>query len=571
MQEFLIEQVDSRHSKPALKVNDFFVHSKYDPIIEAERIASLNYEIHHTHIVFGYGLGYIVDALLGKVHSEKIIIIDPLIEKGILDIESRHKNTEQIIYWGNNQVNTLAFTISRIASGLDLKIKIICAPNYDKLFMKEYYELLKYISEFQNKTIVNQNTVVIFSEQWQSNLAQNILPIIQDETLSVLHNKFDLPIVVASGGPSLTKQLELLKQIKEHVIIIAAGSTINSLLAARIEPDFVISIDGGEPNYNHFKELRIENARLIYSVFNHPGVRKSFEKRAFVFAETSQLPITKYLYEKFDIDLPLITGGGTVAHFSLSIAQLFNSGPIAMIGQDLAYTDNLSHAANNKHSENIDSSDPNLVWTDGYYGEKVLTSRVFLSMKVTFEEMLRFQKPSVPLFNCTEGGVKLAGYKQIPFKEFVDIYVDKNVVKDLGEIDGEKYSRKTKEELLIILDEEIKILDILDRRLLEALNLLEKNDSKTSFNKKILKKLDKIDTQIESLTKDIQIHFLVNPIVIEIGNCFLEKPNETPEETYERVYKQTKTLYTRLLAAIKLSKQNVRAISQLLNNKKENI
>ncbi|EON70434.1 motility associated factor glycosyltransferase family protein [Lysinibacillus sphaericus] len=566
MQEFIVEQVNSRQAQPGLKVNEFFIHSKYNPIIEAERIATTYYENHHTHIIFGYGLGYIVDALLPKVHDGKIIIIDPLIEKGILNINSRHENVEQIIYWDNKQVNTLAYIVSSIAKGLDLKIKIICAPNYDKLFMQEYYEILKYISEFQNKTIVNQNTVIFFSEQWQNNLAQNLLPIVQDETLSVLHNKLNLPIVVASGGPSLTKQLGLLKQIQEYVIIIAAGSTINSLLAAQIEPDFVVSIDGGEPNYNHFKELKLEKARLIYSVFNHPGIRNAFEKRAFVFAETSQLPIKKYLYDKFDIDTPLITGGGTVAHFSLSIAQLLNSGPIALIGQDLAYTNNLTHASNNKHTQNIDNSNANVVWADGYDGEKVLSSRVFMSMKVTFEEMMRFNKPAVPLYNCTEGGIKLKGYDQIPFKEFVERYINMQQLKDLSEIDGEKYSRKSDGEIIDILEEEIKILNKLDRILSDALHLLANNHSKTSFNPKTLKKLDKIDKQIETLTKDVQMHFLVNPIVIEVGNCFLEKPNETPEETYQRIYNQTHTLYTRLLEAIGKSKLNVRQTIALLEN-----
>lgn len=566
MQEFIVEEVNSRQSQPTLKVNEFFVHSKYNPIIEAERIATTYYENHHTHIIFGYGLGYIVDALLPKVHDGKIIIIDPLIEKGILNISSRHANVEQIIYWDNKQVNTLAYIVSSIAKGLDLKIKIICAPNYDKLFMQEYYEILKYISEYQNKTIVNQNTVILFSEQWQKNLAQNLLPIVRDETLSALHNKFDLPIVVASGGPSLTKQLGLLKQIQDHVIIIAAGSTINSLLAANIEPDFVVSIDGGEPNYNHFKDLRLKKARLIYSVFNHPGIRDSFKKRAFVFAETSQLPITKYLYKKFNIDIPLITGGGTVAHFAVNIAQMLNSGPIALIGQDLAYTNNLTHASNNKHTQNIDSTNTNLVWADGYDGEKVLTSRVFMSMKVTFEEMMKFSTPSIPIYNCTEGGIKLKGYEQLPFKKFAERFINKQQLKDLSMIDGKRYSRKSEKEIIAILEEETKILNKLEGILSDALHFLASNHSKTSFNQKVLKKLDKIDRQIETLTKDIQIHFLVNPIVIEIGNCFLEKPNETPEEAYQRVYNQTHTLYTRLLEAIEKSKLNIRQIISLLEN-----
>lgn len=567
-----IEHLTSKKNIPTLTVNNYFLHSKYDPMVEAERIAHSNYSMHHTIILFGYGLGYIVDELLKKIENEHIVIIDPLIEAGLIEIAERHTKEKKVMYWEESHTNTLGFTIASLSDGLELKLKTICSPNYDSLFQKEYYELLRYIRDFQNKTQINNNTVTYFAEQWQRNLAYNLTSIVQDNSLSVLHNKFNVPVVIASGGPSLTKQLPLLKKMEKHVIIIAAGSTINSLLAANIEPDFVVSIDGGEPNYQHFKHLTCENTRLIYSTFNHHGIRKSFKKKGYVFAAMKQATIVKYLHDKFDMEIPMILGGGTVAHFSYSIAHLLNSGPIAILGQDLAYTNNQTHAQNNKHTQKVEQLEElnvDLIKVEGYYGEEVLTSKSFNSMKMTFEEIMKFHIPEVPVYNCTEGGIKINGLPQMAFKEFVNEYVDVKKIKDLSILDEDSAVTKTNEEIAKVLKEEQETLEELKKSLEEAVSALEKNNSKTQFKPQTLKKLNRLDKKIEHLSKDVQVHFLVSPITLEIEMKFLEQPNETPEEKYNRVFKQSETLYKKLLHAFDTSKVLASEVMEKLEEESE--
>ncbi|OMC89151.1 hypothetical protein BK128_04275 [Viridibacillus sp. FSL H7-0596] len=571
--EIKIEHLTSKKNIPTVTVNGLLLHSKYDPIVEAERIAQSNYSMHHTIILFGYGLGYLVDELLNKVENEHIVIIDPLIENGFLEICERHKNENKVVYWEAGHTNTLGYTIAGLSDGLELKLKTISSPNYDSLFQKEYYKLLRYLRDFQDKTQINNNTVTFFAEQWQKNLAYNLTSIVQDNSLSILQNKFNVPVVIASGGPSLTKQLPLLKKMEKHVIIIAAGSTINSLLAANIEPDFVVSIDGGEPNYHHFKGLTCENARLIYSTFNHHGIRKSFQKKGYVFTAMEQGSIVKYLHDKFDMEIPMVLGGGTVAHFTYSIAHLLNSGPIAMLGQDLAYTNNQTHAQSNKHAkqvEQLEDLNVELLKVEGYYGEEVLTSRSFNSMKMTFEEIMKFHIPEVPVYNCTEGGLKIRGLSQMAFKEFIDEYVDVNITKDLSILEEESISNKSNEEIVKVLKEEQETLAELQKSLEKAISALEKNKSKTQFKQNTLKKLDKIDKKIDRLSKDVQVHFLVSPITLDIEMKFLEQPNETPEETYIRVFKQSETLYRRLLHAFETSKVLASEVIEKLEEESEN-
>lgn len=353
------------------------------------------------------------------------------------------------------------------------------------------------------------------------------------------------------------------------MIIIASGSTVNSLLAADLEPDFVLSIDGGEPNYKHFKDLQFDKARLIYSPYNHSGVRKSFRKRGYVFTQVNQEEIGKYLLDNIGINLPVLAGGGTVAHYGVTVARLLNSGPIAMIGQDLAYTNNQTHAKGNKFAkevEDITKLNKELIPVEGYYGEEVITSRDFLSMKMVFEEIIRFYKPLVPIFNCTEGGVKLKGYEQLPFQDFVDTYVDTNKVKNLDHLDNNNAIYKTDKEVVDIYKKELKLIGDLENLLIKGIHVLHKVKNNTFFDQHTLNLFDKIEKEINQKSKKIQVHFLIGPITIEVSNCYLEKPNETQKEAFDRVWNQTYTLYKRLLEAFDKVKVNLRDVITEIEN-----
>ncbi|KOS60736.1 motility associated factor glycosyltransferase family protein [Lysinibacillus agricola] len=573
MAKYTIEKIVAKTGQEVYRVNNYYLHSKYDPISEAGRLVEKEYKINCIHILFGYGNGYILDALLDKVKNESIIIIDPLLDDGTLQVFARHMQLKNVYYWSEHHNNTLGFVISKLANGLNLKIHVFASSNYNQIFKQEYKEILLYIRDFQNRMQVNYNTEVQFSNEWQQNFTKNVLQIAKDNTLLSLENKFDLPVVLAASGPSLTKQLPLLKEVEQNVLIIAAGSTINALLDANIEPDFVISIDGGKWNYEHFKNLSLQNARLIYAPYNHPGVRKSFKKQAFIFSQIGHESMGGYLYEHMGINLPIIAGGGTVAHYGVTVAGLLNSGPIAMIGQDLAYTNNQTHAQGNKFIntvQDLKELGKDLFEVDGYNGEPVQTSREFLSMKMVFEEIAQFHKPSVPLFNCTEGGVSLRGYEQLPFKSFIEQYVDTKTYKDLSTIETIK-PFKTSDGIIAIYKNEVKIINDLQRSINKGLEKLNKIQHNIYFDEKTLIVLDEIEKKIEEKTKMIQIHFLIAPITYEVANQFLPKEFETQEETYKRSWNQTNTLYKRLLEALEKSKKNLQGVIDTVENNNQEL
>lgn len=558
----IIETIETKTGNLTLKVNDYFLHSKYNPIIEAQKFVESHYEPHHMHILFGYGLGYIVDSLKEQLKfNEPFIVIDPLFDDSLLNVQERHKTNEvDKSLYSSESIEKLEYIVNAIKNfDYQKTFKIICAPNYDKLFPEFYINLLKKVKNIQKSNIVHENTIIKYSEIWQENFSENLISLFEDRNLVKLEKKYTCPVIIASGGPSLTKQLPLLEKVKDNIIIIVAGSTINSILAYGIIPDYVASIDTTEKSYNQFKGLGLNDSSLLYSVFNNPKIRGEFNNRGYAFTASADKTIHRYLTDRIDLNLPEIVGGGSVAQYAYSLAQYITSGPIALIGQDLAFTNNQSHAANNKQTETVEESwktSDNMFIVEGYDGQDVWTSSMFNTMKITFEEMMENYPPKNIVFNCTEGGVKIKGFEQKTFNDFCEEYIQETLPNKAIGLENQAYrvSQEEWKNLRGILQDELKEYDQIIKHLLKGLTALKSNKSDTTFNNKILKQLDKVDKKIAELFPNVQMDFIVSPITIEVLKGFLEKENETPVEKYTRVYDQTKTLYSKLLDATKKSK-----------------
>lgn len=553
MREINIELLDSKKGMPILKVDGYYLHSKYDPETEANRIVDMAFKEGYIHILFGFGLGYVAKKLFERSnHESKVILIDPLYNsiKGIEGINFPNNNFE--IITTTNTVE-LINEISSEINNLDIEINVICSPNYDKLCAQEYKNILEIVNKVQNMNIVLKNTGNQFAYDWTQNFYHNLCHVCKGDNLAVLEKKYECPVIIVSGGPSLTKQLPILDSIKENCIILAAGSTINSLVNYGVEPHYVISIDGGRANYDHFKSLNTRNSKLIYAMISHHKIQDEFKNEKYAFISAGEYESAEKLTKDYKIVLPFINGGASVANFALSIAQYISTGPIALIGQDLAYTNNKSHAENNKFYKEISKEDiknRGMFEVEGYNGQKVLTDFAFFTMKSQFETLITFVEDGRKIYNCTEGGVKLVGYSEIPFQQFVNKYIDKGKEITLNETKITNDCKDANELLKNNLSIDLKKLKLIQKHLLDIKMLLKDVEFKKEFKKTHLNKMDKADELINHHLKEINLGFISDKITVEIMNNFKKKESKTVEEEFFRVFSQNKFFYGELLQGI---------------------
>lgn len=558
-----IRYIETKDNKETVEVNGYLLHSKYYPSKEAEAFVKKEIDKQQVNVIFGLGKGYISDAIEKlNIPSEKLFFIEP-----IEDFNGTYEGPYEVLYGFDLQ--KVQLILEKKLSFFSRKVKVICAPNYDKVFPMKYIDLLKKIKEIQNLNIVYNNTVQEFSDIWQENSIHNILYMKRAFSLNILKKYYQNPIVVASGGPSLIKQLPTLKKVRNHIILIAAGSTINTLLAHQIEPDYVISIDGSEINYSqHFKHLNLNKTQLFFSSTSQYKIQKHFSNTQFAFLDTRENKLQQYLVEYYSLHLPQILGGGSVANFSLSIARFLTTGPIALIGQDLAYTDGQTHAQGNK---NFQKADQNFLLkqgafeVDGYYGDPVMTDYGLFSMKESFEEIMEQIEGKSSIFNCTEGGIKIKSMNQLSFSEFCEGFIDMN--KEVERFNNTR-PKENYSEITTNLRREISIYKSIIAEIKSALQALKRNKLKTEFTPEILKVLDLVDVKVSKLMKKAVMERINDPITIDVMTKYVAPNEETAEERYTRVFNQNLELYERLLAAteqtIKYTKDVIREVELLM-------
>lgn len=555
MSKYNIEYVSTNNNLKTMRVNNFFLHSKYNPIQEAKRIVEKEFEPNFVHVVFGYGLGYIIDELINKLgKKDKLIVIDPLLKEFNEEIYADNSSFTLIKEVKSELIEEVVATN---LNNLSTQVKVICSPNYDKILKEEYLIVLESIKTVQRLQQVGENTTRQFSLDWQENYVHNILHSYRNHSLKELKQAYNCPIIVISGGPSLKKQILKLKEVKEKIITIASGSTIISLLHHGIEPDYVVSIDGGIANYNHFKELGNIQSQLIFGFSSHYKIQEIFPNAKYALLDVGDSEFQNYLNNVFSIDVPLIAGGASVANFAFTVACYMTSGPIAIIGQDLAYTNNKSHEDSNNHYIEVDESykkSRGMFEITGYYNDNVLTDYAFLLMKKDFERLNRqIQHPS-PIFNCTEGGAKIEGMEQIPFTQFCDSFINEETNKLNSQ------SRPPIGDMDFFIDKmqaEIAIYNKIIGEIQIGLAKLNSNKSNIVFEKSVLRELDKIDKSIKKYKIRTAMNHIFDPITMDVLRNYQPIPNESDQATFERVFNQNKELYSRLLEAFKVSKQYV--------------
>lgn len=562
MTEYELERVVGRTGLETIKINGYFLHSKYDPIREAKEFAKKHYAAGNTHILFGYGNGYIAEALQNEFTSnERLICIEPVLKNIVIE-------KKDVVVLEEDNVDEIEIFVTQNISVIN-NVKIICSPNYDKIFPKLFKEILGILKNKLSFNRVNVNTVNAMAHEWQRNYLYNIKSALHDQSIEALYKYSDSPVVIASGGPSLTKQLPLLKEIRNQIILIASGSTVNSLLNEDIEPDYIVSIDSQETNYNHYKDICLTNARFIYNMFSHYKIREKFTNGAYYFLNKGDAKLLSHLNAVVPDNVIALDGGGSVAHYAFTVANYITSGPIALIGQDLAYTNNQSHALNNKHfkvitDEEIDRK--SMFMTTGYYNDEVLTDYVFFSMKQSFEQLLNTIQVNQRIFNCTEGGVKLDNFKQIPFSQFIKEFVQEKRIESPRSREIKYVSYK---EIIDKFSIELKNYEKIKVLVNENLRLLVANKSKTQFTSSILKKLGKNDGLIEKYRNETALQVIMTPLNIKIFKDFKPKNSETAEERYNRIFAQSRMLYKGYIEAIELTKQYTQGLCELLESEME--
>ncbi|EHM1005214.1 motility associated factor glycosyltransferase family protein [Campylobacter coli] len=402
-----------------------------DPIKELQTMLNTyndKYLLYPVLYFYGFGNGILFKALLQNKNHQHIVVFEKDIEIiwimfHILDFSNELQNSRLMV------LQTSSLDIEFFSNFCSSKPFFQFSRIYFLELMSHYYErfhedilgLNKKLAEnFKNSIVFHGNDpldALQGIEQFVYNLPQMITHPSYKELLSKRKNSSDTAIIV-STGPSLTKQLPLLKKYANKATIFCADSSYPILAKHGIKPDYVCMLERTEITaefFNHdFGEFDKDIVFVCAGVV-HPKTIEYLKNKTFIITQ-KVLAFPYYINLK---NFCYAAVGFSVAHTLSYLATYLSHKNIIFIGQDLAYAENgNSHPDDYQNSANYESQMYEHILTIAYGGNgKVETHSIWLLFKNWFEnEMIpNTRKMGITTYNCTEGGARIEGTIEKPF------------------------------------------------------------------------------------------------------------------------------------------------------------
>ncbi len=406
--------------------NTFLYENVIDELNSMLNTYNDKYLLYPVLYFYGFGNGILFKALLQNKNHQHIVVFEKDIEIiwimfHILDFSSELQSARLMVlqtrsldieFFSNFCSSKPFFQFSRIYF-LELM------SHYYERFHEDFFGLNKKLAENFKNSIVSYGNDPLDAlqgiEQFVYNLPQMITHPSYKELLSKRKNISDTAIIV-STGPSLTKQLPLLKKYANKATIFCADSSYPILAKHGIKPDYVCMLERTEITaefFNHdFGEFDKDIVFVCAGVV-HPKAIEYLKGR-----NRKYLIIPRYLYFPIYIKLKyfdFLYNTPSVAHMACYLSLHLNHKNIIFIGQDLAYAENgNSHPDDYQNSANYESQMYEHILTEAYGGKKeIKTHEVWIFFKQILEAMII--KYHITTYNCTEGGARIEGTIEKPF------------------------------------------------------------------------------------------------------------------------------------------------------------
>ncbi|EOH0248270.1 motility associated factor glycosyltransferase family protein [Campylobacter jejuni] len=430
--------------------NTFLYENVIDELNSMLNTYNDKYLLYPVLYFYGFGNGILFKALLQNKNHQHIVVFEKDIEIiwimfHILDFSHELQNSRLMV------LNTNKLEIQDYNELCSSKPFFQFSRIYFLELMSHYYErfhedilgLNKKLAENFKHSIVSHGNdpkdALQGIEQFVYNLPQMITHPSYKELLSKRKGISDTAIIV-STGPSLTKQLPLLKKYASKATIFCADSSYPILAKHGIKPDYVLSLERipltSEFFNNDFGEFD-KDILFVLKSYVHPHTTKYLQKnnRNFMLVSTYASFIQ---YLKLDY-FGYFNMGKSVANMSYLLTEYLNYKNIILIGQDLAYAeDGFSHT---KDYSNLDKHEGHFQRDKGkfqclaYGGNgKAESSEVWTMFRFFLQDTISRNIISTT-YNCTEGGARIEGTIEKPFLWACENLLDKDLNKPFEKLE----------------------------------------------------------------------------------------------------------------------------------------
>ncbi|MDR2904862.1 MAG: DUF115 domain-containing protein [Helicobacteraceae bacterium] len=474
--------------------------------------------------IFGFGNSILVKALLKNNALNRLLVFEPEIE--ILYIALHICNFAiEIIAQKLIVLYTPDFSFKRAMDIAKLENIRVYLKLYDLEITTPFYASYKDEISAANNIMIDAILQVVTSHGNDledaliglDNFLINTPDMLENYPFELLKNQKlnDLAVCVATG-PSLTKQLPLLKEIQNFVTIISVDASLPILEKHGIAPDIVTTLERIALTSMFFEKTSEEFQKkvgcfAISAVSHHKTIENIKGKKSVIlrpFGYMGAFCLHDYGYAGI---------GMSAANLSYEIAFAMGYENIALIGQDLSYSED----EKSTHAEGhvFTHQDPSVVkkmkdekriylpaW--GSDEKKVRTNAIWVLFRNFFiQNIADANARGRKTYNCTEGGCGIDGAIHKPFAEVVNTFVKREKTKEPIKLvmPAKKIIKKHKKQVIKTLKEMIEY----GEKVVEEVDPIQKKTVEIAAKAEKLTREEQIAAldfnEIEKLNKNIDV------------------------------------------------------------------
>ena len=525
------EVIETRSGVPSVRLlnaggKQVTMHSTVDPVREAKRLVDTQLKDGaNACLVYGMALGYHLDYLMTLLpERSRVLVVEPhltifRLALSVRDFSEHFTNTS--IRWavGEPVTNVPAY-LGEILSVTSIEKLSIIEHGVSARLCGNYFA---HLDDLARKWVVavggNFLTNVQSVKKYISNSLANIESIVNDPPIGKLFGSFKkVPAVVISAGPSLDRNIDLLRILEKHAVLICVDTVLGPLKRAGIKPHFVLAGDPGELNYKHVEGLSETGAALVAEPMTHPRIISEFKGRRFVMSFNENL--MKKLKNQLG-DFGVVRAWGSISTGAFDLAKNLGCDPIAFVGQDLSFpnlryythgtyqevrwlrdleypdTTDKHHKVRMINENNLDSVD--------IFGRPMRTSKVLEAYRQYFERVI--ESTGARVINCTEGGTGFQGVENMPLEQFLWRFArkERSVRRMVESVTSTRSSSET-EAVFEYLDNTSYELSEMCKLCNEGFNLAQEiHKQESSDPEKDFHKLEKIYSRVYELKSILEL------------------------------------------------------------------
>lgn len=575
-ENYQIRSIPTKTTEYALEVTKegtvYRLNSKYDPIREArtwaDQFTAKNLDT--VFVLFGLGNGIFARELANKMEDNKLIIYEPsmdifqhvLSEYSLVDLFANKR--VMLIVKGLNDYE-YPLLISEHLNWINLFSQIKCVhPGYDKLFPEtfQYFDNTLQDNTFNN--VIAKNTFEYLGKSVFENVIDHIKYLKDSITIWDLMKRIpkEIPAIIVAAGPSLNKNIEVLKQAKGKSIIFAVDRAYETLLEHNIEPDMVVLLDSAKAlkycgNQKGFK------TPLLCCLEGSPEIMNNHDGTKIIYACEEYV---RNIYKELKKPFKKIGLGGSVTTAAFAVTLSMNFSHIVFIGLDLAFSGGLTHAGSHQET-NTEKRRSIELYVEDIEGNTVKTRHDWYTFIRWFENViLQITGNEYDIIDATEGGAKVKGTRIMKLQEVVDQYCVKEFdFKDIINNTKPTFTEKEYEYIYKYLnkgnDELVKIKRYARMAANECSKLLSVMDTDNydeDAAHKVIVKISSINKKIEGTS----LYSLINQYLLsvqtdEIGALYFLTTNKKTDDYIS--FEKSRRIYASVIEACDIIKPKIKS------------